>query len=1010
MELITPCEPCTSSCQCVDDPIAAIDAEFWETIDQFPIDSDIFDHLSILLQSGDSTATISTDDDAKQSKQTDRTDDQSKLDDTNAKGDNDNSGGKRPETPVNPQISTYTRSNHLPAPNDKLSYVVSKDPPTKAMFGPVSAAEPCCLEPSEYQRLRDAFSKANPTVTSLETFDYTPDPTLTAASHNHVILEQEHIDYALPDHPAVKEQRKIYKWSIQGDYWSYYKHGYKKYVGQHEANPALYTGPKPMPYNTEQALTPKFLPDNILYGERTYCLGCRHKTFKHDPHWWCFRCIILSGFWPCTGETGALTCIQCHDVMKNGQIRQNSYFAWRKLYHNDAFDIPILLQFKPRLSPRIAVHFDAIVNMVLSGLKQKRLPLFNLDWNACLVLAKHYNNQLPHKQPSLPTMDEHRAALLKIKPKPTTEKPTGRRSDAKTAALLAKEKRDIALATQKSLDDAKKTTTPRKQKPKGDRPTKSADSTPNKPFPAITPPDPKSTSRKRKHDTPCTMTAISQLTPPWNQIGFAILGIGGVAVHQLHDGRVSISAGDTLPTHVKERVRRIWNGDVKVTPGLAKDDGWLIIEDPLPTDTILPPPDISFEAVAATALTPISKRQSFQPTIKFQPLHNFDFVFSDDIVVTLSNHYYQPYFPQISASLQSIPIYDVNEGYEPLFTTPTSGTVIRIAKAHIKVTEFQSMSADELRAILAQFVKPNRETISNSIFTHSWWRAAVPPPNLTPINFNQMFHKAPLLLPIGDPYADSDLAYGNRPIIEGAPTPRRPSVPFLGLTDTLMTYLEYRAAEQEYFVAKSPSPMGSVFRSRSMRIFNAPYLEHSHVSFPVTAMHIPRAEDWPTQLHRPINYHVAYPVHDLSVRYMEELTRTHLYHTCHREQSLHILDRQLQQLYQIVRMFAPSQMDRAQCLINSIREREWHSVLDSYSILTELLSTAITTRRQGFLSLSTDALTLEEQRAALSRPYTDSVILKPEPPKPAKAPSPPPRRSVSKSPPRRTASRSPPPS
>ena len=261
MELITPCEPCTSSCQCVDDPIAAIDAEFWETIDQFPIDSDIFDHLSILLQSGDSTATIPTDDDAKQSKQTDRTDDQSKLDDTNAKGDNDNSGGKRPETPVNPQISTYTRSNHLPAPNDKLSYVVSKDPPTKAMFGPVSAAEPCCLEPSEYQRLRDAFSKANPTVTSLETFDYTPDPTLTAASHNHVILEQEHIDYALPDHPAVKEQRKIYKWSIQGDYWSYYKHGYKKYVNQHEANPAQYHGPKPMPYNTEQALTLKFLPE-----------------------------------------------------------------------------------------------------------------------------------------------------------------------------------------------------------------------------------------------------------------------------------------------------------------------------------------------------------------------------------------------------------------------------------------------------------------------------------------------------------------------------------------------------------------------------------------------------------------------------------------------------------------------------------------------------------------------------------------------------------------------------
>ena len=107
-----------------------------------------------------------------------------------------------------------------------------------------------------------------------------------------------------------------------------------------------------------------------------------------------------------------------------------------------------------------------------------------------------------------------------------------------------------------------------------------------------------------------------------------------------------------------------------------------------------------------------------------------------------------------------------------------------------------------------------------------------------------------------------------------------------------------------------------------MRIFNAQYLEHSHVASPVKAMHIPRAEDWPTQLHQPISYHVAYPVHDLSVRYMEELTRTHLYHTCHREQSLHILDRQLQQLYEIVHMFAPSQLSCADYLLDSIRARE----------------------------------------------------------------------------------------
>ena len=91
MDFITPCEPHTSSCHRVDDSLAAIDAEFWATIDQFPIDSDIFEHLNILLQSDDSATKHNTDDDANQSKQTDRTDDQSKLDNTNAKGDNDNS-------------------------------------------------------------------------------------------------------------------------------------------------------------------------------------------------------------------------------------------------------------------------------------------------------------------------------------------------------------------------------------------------------------------------------------------------------------------------------------------------------------------------------------------------------------------------------------------------------------------------------------------------------------------------------------------------------------------------------------------------------------------------------------------------------------------------------------------------------------------------------------------------------------------------------------------------------
>ena len=692
--------------------------------------------------------------------------------------------------------------------------------------------------------------------------------------------------------------------------------------------------------------------------------------------------------------------------MKNGQVRQNSYLAWRLLYHDDAFDITALLKFQSRLSPRIAVHFDAIVNCTLSGLRQKRLPLFNLNWESCLVLARYYHNTLPNKQPALPTMEEHREALLTGKYKQSSGNAGNTRPDRKVSPLTSQqEQRDILIATQKSLIDTKSTTTPQKDKSKkrdkSHKPSISADSTPNKPAPEPS----TSANRKRKHAAPYTLNTVRRLTPPWNQLGLAALGLGGVRTRQLQDGRVGLAPSTTKMPHMGGRIRRIWNGEVQVTAGLYDDDEWLLIEDPFETDEVLDTPDFDYDTLMAIKLVPDEKRLSFESPVSFQAIHNFDIQFCDAKLRLMVDNTFRPYFPHVPEFLQSRPIFDVNQGYEPLITTPTAGYILRYTRPSVRASKIHTLSVEQLRSLLAQYVSPPANSITNTIFTHSWWRAHVPPPSLIPTVYKQQFHKEPLLPPIGDPDVPSPHEFANRPVVDGAPTPKRPSLPFLGLTNTLAAYIHQRAEEQAYFVAQTSSHLASVYRSRSMRIFNAPYLEQSQADFPITAMHIPHAEDWHGKLNEPISYTAAYPVNDLSIRYMESLVRTHLYHNCHREQTLHILDRQLHELCEMVRLFAPSQLERANHLIDSIRAREWHFLLDSYAISTEMLATAVTTRRQGFLSLATKEMTLEDRRAALSKPFTDTVILTPEPPQ---SPTPSPRRSPSKSPPRRSTSKSPP--
>ena len=57
-----------------------------------------------------------------------------------------------------------------------------------------------------------------------------------------------------------------------------------------------YKPPAPLPYRPEQTMTVTYLTVNIEYNGTTFCIGCRHATYRFDVHYWCMRCTLLAGY------------------------------------------------------------------------------------------------------------------------------------------------------------------------------------------------------------------------------------------------------------------------------------------------------------------------------------------------------------------------------------------------------------------------------------------------------------------------------------------------------------------------------------------------------------------------------------------------------------------------------------------------------------------------------------------------------------------------------------------
>ena len=161
-----------------------------------------------------------------------------------------------------------------------------------------------------------------------------------------------------------------------------------------------YDGARPLYFDPAAAMTPGYFPVNIFFRMQTYCMGCRHLTYLMDAHYWCMRCTLLYGFWPCTGVQGGAMCALCENY--TDAIRARAASEWAKLYStSEGLIYKTAATLRERLPPFIVTQYDASLAMILRKpleitleitesllVRLKVEPIFALRHKTVMVSAK----------------------------------------------------------------------------------------------------------------------------------------------------------------------------------------------------------------------------------------------------------------------------------------------------------------------------------------------------------------------------------------------------------------------------------------------------------------------------------------------------------------------------------------------------------------------------------------------------------------------------------------------
>lgn len=203
---------------------------------------------------------------------------------------------------------------------------------------------------------------------------------------------------------TFRRSLSLLTWDANAIVWTETETDLQTYLGRVTAprGDLVYTGPKPLPFNPDQARNPKFMVPNILYYYDTYCIACRHPTYLYDKHPWCMKCMLVSGYWPCTGGPTAARCVHCADY-SDIMLRRN-YRAWLDLVDCTTTKPELASCLPSRLPRYISTQFDASWSMILRSYRDAGAPL---DDYLAHRLVPAYNLYFNYRRPELVIPDDY---------------------------------------------------------------------------------------------------------------------------------------------------------------------------------------------------------------------------------------------------------------------------------------------------------------------------------------------------------------------------------------------------------------------------------------------------------------------------------------------------------------------------------------------------------------------------------------------------------------------------
>lgn len=902
--------------------------------------------------------------------------DQSSSDD-----DNDSTAGpSRAPTPKDgvaplPTGQAYPREQcvNWGDPDAETVYLMSAAPPRESSYGGKPASEPRALTRPLYEALQDAYQAKHPDVLYHELHIKTP-KNLPRPDRARVQLHTKQLEAAflrqLGSECPARSACKLRTWADFKIYWA------KKcttplttYMQEEpDEKKKAYKPPAPIEYKPELAMSVTYLTVNIEYNGTTYCIACRHATYRFDVHFWCMRCTLLAGYWPCTALEGHAVCDRCKRMPSSA--RTQAMKLWNRLYKEDKLQLDAVITFTARLPANVATQFDANVMQVLLARNRGAAGVTPLDpdFEKEQALAKSYNMTLT--APSTSADSDGKT-------------PGGRRGKRRTQQP---DRLDPSHLKDRSLKETLKQS---RHDTGGAGAGKSTDTTGD-----TAGPDGGRPAKRTHHEN----EDYDALTLPWDYICSVLRGV----LHLTHAAftddtgtRRGFKPSTATPPDVYNEMRLVWAGTLHVKVIYPHDavpaGSWCLLlcaEDeqgaceapylPCPTkDTVVKPPP---------------RPLTFHPPQRYHTVMNTGTINWPAILQCRFEASYKPTFAQLENPDSWFTTFPPMPDAPNYTAVPRRNVVLPTRDKTYTWEEVAAMTRENLLELIKADANVEASVLTTRAFTHDWWRQCSTPGRLVcDLSMEGTNIICPLLTPYSSATDPTIHKNATRPEVPDAPDVPHLIQAFGSLSVTAKAYVQAREQEQVEFIlstTRREDLLQTTYRSRRMRVPVAQYQGHSDIMFPVTSLPIPSAVAWQPRLATPIDSFTSYPVTDIAMRYIEELARAHMYQTSHRENALNFIDRDLHDLLQIVTLITPTYRQEAKTIVQNTLGRLWNLLLDDVALTADLVMTVVHARRQGFLSLHTSHMTEGEVRAALNQPLINATnLLEPPDIKPPTGPA-----------------------